>query len=317
MNEINESIDLNEKTDISAKINASPKKSLKLIILCAVALIFGGVLAAIRSMILFGEYDNSICLYPSGTLNSALGLGAVLFGVILAVLAFLLLRGEGTYKIAYDSIGMIFSESLLSLSFAALALSVIVAAKKAEVSLTTFDSVLIALSLVSAVSFFADAFAKKDVLGVDANVVLKLFASVCCLFITFYFYFDRTTAIHNTNKKYATLAFAAALLSILYAAKVYLKKTNKVVFATVNLLCICYTLAYAVPNLVWFFKESEPLLLNVFFDVVALALCIMSGMSLLSFEKVKDVQKNEHKAAEVPTEKEPIEETEKASAEEE
>ncbi len=281
--------DHTQTTDISEQAEKSTRvRVYKVAFMCLAAAVFGGVLAVLRSLVLFGDYSPIIALYPNGTVNTALWVCTALFGALLFSLAFLFLRGDEKYKINYSGIGMTFAGSLLSFSFAALAFSIIVISKKDEVSLSTLDSVLIALSLVAAVAFFADAFAKRDVLGVDASVVLKLFAAICCLFITFYFYFDATTAIHNTNKKFATLAFTAALLSILYGAKAFLKKTNKAFFVAVNLLCVCYSLAYAVPNLVWYFREGSPLLLNVFFDVVCIALGIFGGMTLLCFERADD-----------------------------
>ena len=265
-------------------------KNTALIFLSFAALVCGGALAYIRSLILFGGYDNRICLYPNGALNTAFNICTAIFGVLLAAFAFIVLRGKEKYTVKQGGVGLIFSQSLTSLSFAALAFSVIFITKKAEASLSTFDSVLVALSLVSAVAFFASAFADKETLGVDAGVLLMLFASACCLFITFYFYFDKTTAIHNTNKKFATLAFSAALLAVFYGSKAFIKKTNKAVFAALNLLCVCYSTMYAVPNLIWYFKTSSPLLLNVFFDVVCLSLGILSFVTLLSFERAEDTQ---------------------------
>ncbi len=294
MENIHENTEIKEQCDTSDTQGAEllpvggERKYNKFAILCLVSLMCAGVLAVLRSLILFGDYDNKICLYPNGALNTALMTCTVVFFVLLSALAFISLRGEGKYKINYGSVGMIFSQSLASFSFAALAFSIIVITKKEEMSLGVFDSVLIALSLVAAVSFFSDAFAKKETLGVDASVVLKLFSSICCLFVTFYFYFDKTTAIHNTNKKFATLAFVAALLTTLYAAKAYVGRVNKIVFASANMLCVCYSVAYAVPNLVWYFKASSPLLINVFFDVVSLALAIVSAMTLLCFERAED-----------------------------
>ncbi len=276
-------------------------------VICLAAVLSGGILAVLRSLVLFGGYDNRTALYPFGALNTALWICTVGFGVALAALAYVLLKKEGGYRIYSDSVGMIFSQSLVSFSFAALAFSIILLSKKAQASLDMLDSVLIALSLVAAVAFFSDAFAKKDVLGVDASVVLKLFASVCCLFVTFYFYFDGTTAIHNTNKKFATLAFVAGLLAILYTAKSYIKTTNKLLFVSVNALCVAYCMAYALPNLIWYFSVGTHLLLNVFFDVVALALGIWSGMTLISFvpsseesvqEKTEETEETEISSAE-------------------
>ncbi len=268
-------------------------KNTALIFLSFAALIFGGALSYIRSLILFGGYDNRICLYPNGALNTAFNICTAVFGVLLAVLSFIVLRGKEKYTVKQGGVGLIFSQSLTSLSFAALAFSVIFIAKKAETSLSTFDSVLVALSLVAAGAFFASAFADKETLGVDAGVLLTIFASACCLFITFYFYFDKTTAIHNTNKKFATLAFSAALLAVFYGSKAFIKKTNKAVYAALNLLCVCYSIMYAVPNLIWYFKTSSPLLLNVFFDVVCLSLGALSFATLLSFERAEDAQTEE------------------------
>ncbi len=267
---------------------ARKKRKAALVLLSVLCVLFGIVLLTLRLLILFSDYDNSICLYPYGALNTAFGVCTASFVLVLIVLSFVFMRGEGKYKINYSSIPLTFSQSLLSFSFAALAFSVIFIAKRAETSLSTFDSVLIALSLVSAVAFFADAFASNETLGIDAGVVLKIFACACCLFITFYFYFDKTTAIHNTNKKLATLAFSAALLAIFYSVKAYVKKTNKAVFVALNLVTVTLCVMYSVPNLVWYFKNSEPLLLNVFFDVVCLSLGILSLSALLSFERAAD-----------------------------
>ena len=178
MNEYNESPQQTEcqenvsETTASITEDVKPVKRGTFLLLFAVSVLFGGILTCFRQLILFGEYDNRICLYPNGFLNSALNISIVAFALIAFVLSFVLLRGEGKYRIKQDSALVIFSQSLTSFSFAALAFSVVFAAKKAQVSISTFDSVLIALSLVAAVAFFSEAFASRETLGVDASVVL-------------------------------------------------------------------------------------------------------------------------------------------------
>lgn len=259
-----------------------------------VAFLLGGVLAVIRSLILFGDYDNKIALYPNGHLKTALIAGVVLFSTALAAVAYFLTKTDRKYRLAYENTGMIFSQSLLAFSFAALAFSIFLASKVAQVSLSTFDSVMICLSLIATVAFVSEAFSKKDTLGTDASVILKLFGPICCLFITFYFYFDKTTPIHNSNKKVATLAFVAALLSLLYGIKSFVGNAKKSVYVGTALLSVCYATAYAIPNLVWYFRVGTPMLLNVFFDVLAFALGAYCAMSLMCFEPIdNDIDANE------------------------
>ena len=93
-----------------------------------------------------------------------------------------------------------------------------------------------------------------------------------------------------------------------------IKKTNKIAFVMLNMLCVGYCMMYSVPNLVWYFKTSTPLLLNVFFDVVTLALGILGAVTLLSFERVEKsdeaeqvTEKNEAEISDQePTNDEPI-----------
>jgi len=269
---------------------------------CFAAFLLGGVLAAIRSLILFGEYDNKIALYPNGTAKTTLVACFVCFSVLLAAAAYFVTKDKKKYRLAYESTGMIFTQSLLAFSFAALAFSIFFASKAAQTPLSTFDSVMIALSLIAAVAFISEAFSKKDTLGTDASVILKLFGPLCCLFITFYFYFDKTTPIHNSNKKVATLAFAAVLLSLLYGTKAFVGNAKKIAYVCPTLLSVCYATAYAVPNLVWYFKVGSPLLLNVFFDFLTLALGAYSAMSLMSFELT---DKEAEPLAEMPAADEP------------
>ena len=267
-----------------------------------VAFLFGGVLAAIRSLILFGEYDNRIALYPNGDMKTALVAGFVLFSAALIVLAYFVTKDERKYRLAYESTGMIFSQSLLAFSFAALAFSIFFASKVSNPPLSTFDSVMTCLSLIATVAFISEAFSKKDALGTDASVILKLFGPICCLFITFYFYFDKTTPIHNSNKKVATLAFVAALLSLLYGIKAFVGNAKKMVYASTTLLSVCYATAYAIPNLVWYFRVGKPMLLNVFFDVLAFSLGAYAAMSLMSFEPIDDAENTQDADEQIPVE---------------
>lgn len=173
-----------------------------------------------------------------------------------------------------------FTGALLGFGFCALGISTFIATKMNTLPLSRFDGVLIVLSLVCAASFFMEL--KDGVLGKEASVVLMLFRPVCCLFVSFYFYFDSSTVIHDSNKKMATLFFATVLLALLYEVKMKLVPAKIPVFASLNALSLAYSIMYGVPNIVWYFTQGESLMLSIFFDIVVVMLGLWSVMCILS-----------------------------------
>ena len=197
---------------------------------------------------------------------------------------------KNPYKLNFSGVGMTFSHSFLGLCFLGLGIATFIRAKIEVVSLSRLDSVLIVLSLVSAASFFMEAFGTDVGLGHDATTVMMLFRPITCLFISFYFYFDTTRVIHSSNKRLATLFYALVLLTLLYAVKFRTQKPRIYVFMSFAALSVSYGIMYCVPNIVWYVFHGEELVLNIFFDLLAVALtiwcfvCILSGsLCLLRF----------------------------------
>ena len=52
-------------------------------VVCLLSVLLGGILASVRMMILFGEYDPSTSLYPSGTLTDTFWLCSLIFSCVL------------------------------------------------------------------------------------------------------------------------------------------------------------------------------------------------------------------------------------------
>ncbi len=259
---------------------------IRAIVLCAIALLCGGVLAALRIKVLFGAYDPATGLYPRCPDTAAFEIGMLALSLSLA-LGGLMFVSIKDCRIVPIPIVRDFSGALLGFAFLAVAVSTYVSSKVNMIALSRFDGVLIVFCLVCAASFFMEAFSKSDVLSKEAATLLMLFRPVCCLFISFYFYFDSKTVIHDSNKKMATLFFAAVLLSLLCEVKMKLTKTRIVLFASLYALSLCYSIMYAVPDLVWYFVQGDSLMLSVFFDVAAAALGIWSAVCILSISSPK------------------------------
>lgn len=262
------------------KIKNAPYR-IKTAVLCVAAVVFGAVTAAVRTLILFGGEGTPVSLYPNGGLTDVFAVLLLLFSVMLC-LGVCIFNGESKRLTPNKGNGaMVFSGTLLGFCFLALALSVFFSAKLNETPLTMLDAVLTVLSLISSVSFFSDAFAKEQ-LSEEASIVMMLSRPICCLFITFYFYFNSSTVIHDSNKKTATLAFVFMLLSFMYGIKYHTGKPKTKSYISFTLLAVFYTIVYSLPNLVWFFAAGESLLRSVFFDLLPLAFCVYSAASLLS-----------------------------------
>ncbi len=266
-------------------MNSNFKARIKTVLLFIAVLVCGSVLAGLRMNILFGEYDASIDLYPKNSANAVFETALLIISVLLIFSGLLFCSKNTKYRPGFSGVAVTFSHSLLGLCFLALGFSRFIGSKLEGRSIGRFDSVLIILSLVCAASFFMEAFSKDSQLGFDAVTVMMLSRPICCLFISFYFYFDATTVIHNSNKKMATLFFALVLLTLLYCVKFRTESAKMPVFVSLTALSLCYGVMYAVPNLVWFFMHGEELLLSVFFDITSAALSIWCGVCLLTIKQ--------------------------------
>ena len=249
---------------------------------CGCALLLGAVLAALRINILFTSFDPKTDLYPRGEATTLFETLLLVFCVASLLCGLLFLSKENPYKINFSGIAMTFSHSFLGLCFLGLAFASFVTSKIRGVSLSRFDAVLVIFCLVCAVSFFMEAFGKEGQLGYDATTVLMLFRPVTCLFISFYFYFDASTVIHNSNKKLATLFFAVVMLTLLMTVKFRAAAPRVSTFVSLALLSIVCGVMYAVPNLAWFFAYGEGLVLSVFFDLLTVALVIWCCVCVFS-----------------------------------
>lgn len=266
---------------------------IKSTVLCVAAVLFGMLLAALRMSILFGSFDPAIDLYPKGSARDTLE-SVLFFGSLVLLLGgALFVSKENRYKLNFSGVTMTFSHSFLGLCFLGLAIATFIRAKIGEVSLSRLDSVLIVLSLVSAASFFMEAFGTDAGLGHDATTVMMLSRPITCLFISFYFYFDTTSVIHSSNKRLATLFYALVLLTLLYAVKFRTQKPRVFVFMSFAALSVSYGIMYCIPNVVWFVLRGDELVLNIFFDLLALALTVWCLVCVLSVRTLELVSREE------------------------
>lgn len=249
---------------------------------CGIALLLGAVLAALRINILFTTFDPKTDLYPRDAMTSTFEVVLLVFCIASLLCGLLFMSKRSLYKINFSGIAMTFSHSFLGLCFLGLSFASFITSKIREVSLSRFDAVLVIFCLVCAVSFFMEAFGKEGQLGYDATTILMLFRPVTCLFISFYFYFDTTTVIHDSNKRLATLFFAVVLLTLLMTVKFRAATQRVSAFISLALTSIVCGVMYAVPNLVWFFSYGEGLVLSIFFDLLTVALVIWCCVCVLS-----------------------------------
>lgn len=261
--------------------------------LCAAAVLFGALLAALRMNILFTSYDSTIGLYPQGSARSAFE-GVLFFGSLFVILGgALFVSKQARYKMNFAGVGMTFSHSFLGLCFLGLSVATFIRSKISDVSLSRFDSLLVVLSLVCAASFFMEAFGADVGLGQDATTIMMLARPITCLFISFYFYFDTTSVIHSSNKRLATLFYALVLLTLLYAVKFRADKTRVPVFMSFAALSVSYGMMYSIPNLVWFALHGEELVLSIFFDLLCAALTVWCVVCLFSVNSLGLVSKKD------------------------
>ena len=266
------------------KTNISKTIKIKSIVLLLASFVLGGVCAALRILVLSSDYIHSEGLYQNGRYYELFSAFAVGAGLVLFLLGLTFAAGKMRYTIREGSLLSIFANAFCGFCFLALAFSIFLSAKISGVGLARLDSVLVVLSLVCAVSFLLEAFSRQDNLSADALLIMMLSRPVVCLFISFYFYFDSSTVIHNSNKKVATLFFAIALLSLLYFVKLRCTEGKGWIFASVTAVSICYGITYVVPNLFWYFTKGEPMFLGIPFDVVGVALLTWLSSALLSLE---------------------------------
>ena len=266
---------------------------IKGLILCLGSVMCGGILAALRTNVLFGAFDNTIGLYPKDGATAIFDMALIVTSIVLFLGGLLFCERKSSYKLNFSGIAMTFAHSFLGFCFLGLCVSSYLTAKINGMPLSRLDAVLIILSLVCTASYFMEAFANGGQLGHDTTTVLMLFRPVCCLFISFYFYFDSTTVIHNSNKKLATLFFALILLALLSAVKLRVQKPKMVLFMSSAALSVSYGIMYFVPDLVWFFSRGEGLMLSVFFDILALALTIWCCVCILSVKGMTEITREE------------------------
>lgn len=267
------------------KMNETTRRT---VTVCALSALSGVLLALLRMNILFGSYISSTGLYPEGTHTSAFETGLIVLSLSLAVCGFLFSSRGIRYEFVRLPVAGAFAGGLAGFGMLALGVSVFISAKISGESLTRFDSILVILSLVCAASFLMEAFSGEEKLSPDGVSVLMLFRPICCLFISFYFYFDSTTVIHDSNKKMAILFFAAVLLSLLYEVKMRVTRARTSTFVVLSALSLCYGIMYAVPGIVWYFASGEALVLSVFFDVAVLFLSVWCAVRLISLTSRTD-----------------------------
>ena len=268
------------------KMNETTRRA---IAVCALSVLNGTLLALLRMNILFGSsYIPSTGLYPEGTHTSAFETGLIVLSLSLMNYGFLFSSRGRRYEFVRLPVAGTFAGGLAGFGMLALGVSVFISAKISGESLTRFDSILVILSLVCAASFLMEAFSGEEKLSPDGVSVLMLFRPICCLFISFYFYFDSTTVIHDSNKKMAILFFAAVLLSLLYEVKMRVTRARTSTFVILNALSLCYGIMYAVPGIVWYFASGEALVLSVFFDVAVLFLSVWCAVRLISLTSRTD-----------------------------
>ena len=277
--------EVQSQDSVTKENGASSFSQNKFRLLCIAGAVFGVIVAAIRSLIIFGEYDNKIALYPNGAMQTAFWISLAAFALILFVAAVLLGKGKEKYRPDFEPMPVLFSQSLCAFSFAALAFVIILTSKSTDKLYQVLDSLLIVLSLISAASFFMQAYAKKESLSADAQTFLKCFGPICTLFIAFYMYFDKSSVIHNTNKQIATVAFVFSLLFLLYSVKLYVSRVKLGIYAFWCSATVFVSVAYAVPNIVWFFMKRSPLLINVFFDILVISLGVYAACVLCSVKR--------------------------------
>ncbi len=261
------------------KINETKRRA---IVVCALSLLCGALLAVLRLNVLFGAYDPSVGLYPECPNTSAFEVGLLVLSLSLMPVGFLFSSGKQNYEFAVRPVVNTFAGGLVGFGFLALGASIFITSKISGASLSRFDGVLVVLSLVCAASFWMESFSGEDKLSEDAVSILMLFRPICCLLISFYFYFDDSSVIHNSNKKMVTLFFAVVLLSLLYEVKMRVSRAKMPLFVILNALSVCYSIMYAVPGLVWYFANGEGLILSVFFDMAGLFLGVWCAVRLLS-----------------------------------
>ncbi len=277
-------VEFNEQTATESVVCEGKKKNYSGMarILCLCAILFGTIESALRSLILFGEYSNDIALYPRNTTTLVFAVSAILFTAVLLCFGLLFNSKDKDAWYVCESGASMFFGSLVGFCFLAFAITVMLAAKVNGTSLGTIDGVMIVLCLICAVSYIAGGLGMEKTLGSDAAAIMMLSRPIACLFIAFYFYFDQTTVIHNSNKKAATIFFVAALLTLLYSQRKNVGKPVSALYISFALCTVCHSLMYSVPNLIWYAKVGEPLLVNVFIDVISLVLGLLSAVYLMN-----------------------------------
>ena len=268
-------------------MTTSNRTKIKCMLMLFASLLCAAVCGAFRFLIITTEYDHTEGLYPGG------GNTDMLYAVIVASTLLLICLGamfgskSTEYTIKDGTPLTLFANTFAGLGFLALAFSIFLSAKAVGVGLGRLDAVLVVLALVCSVSFLLEAFSREGAITGDALHIMMLSRPICCLFISFYFYFDSSTVIHNSNKKIATLFFTAALLSLLYLVKIRITDSRIWSFMSFSAISVCFGITYFVPNLIWYFTEGEPMFLGIVFDIVCVAVCVLISAYMLSVRVVE------------------------------
>lgn len=120
-----------------------------------------------------------------------------------------------------------------------------------------FDIIIIILAIPAAMHFFSKITA--DGRRSDKRAILGLMPVLWCLAYVFILYFDRTILINNPHKILTQITFVAMALFLLFEARFPLGRPKSCAYLTFALIAQLLTGTLAVPNLLYFFKNAEPL----------------------------------------------------------